>query len=265
MNTFGDLPASFYVQRDERTFEPTAATVGPWDPKLQHGGPPAALVGRAFEAIGGRTDMRVAHFTLDFLGVVPLAPMTLETEVLRPGKRVELVGATVSMGGRAVLRASAWRVAVSEARSPLVGLDEPVPPIPATADLELFETNPDFGYGRAIEWRFTEGGFRKKGPATVWTRLRIPLLEGEAPSPLVRLLAMVDSANGVSWETDFATHTFVPVALTVATTRPAATEWVGMAARTMLAGDGVGTTKARLFDERGTIGQAVQGLFVAGK
>jgi hypothetical protein len=74
---------------------------------------------------------------------------------------------------------------------------------------------------------------------------------------------MVDSANGVSWEADFSTHLFVPVNLTVAMTRSPEGEWVGMHAITALAGDGVGTTRARLFDARGDVGEALQTLFVS--
>jgi hypothetical protein len=258
-----DLPEAFYLPQADGTYLPTRATVGPWDPALQHGGPPAALLGRELERVGGRDDVRVAHFTLDFLGTVPLAPMTLQTEIVRPGKRVELAVATASVGGRAVLRASAWRIAVGGGRSPMVGMDEPAPPLPDREDPELFEAAPSFGYGQAIEWRFASGGFRVKGPATVWSRLRIPLVPGEAPSPLARLLAMVDSANGVSWELDVRTHSFVPVALTVSVTRAPEGDWVGMNARTSLAGDGIGTTRARVFDARGTLGEALQALFVA--
>jgi hypothetical protein len=74
---------------------------------------------------------------------------------------------------------------------------------------------------------------------------------------------MVDSANGVSWEADFSTHLFVPVNLTAAITRSPEGKWVGMHAITALAGDGVGTTRARLFDPRANVGEALQTLFVA--
>ena len=89
------------------------------------------------------------------------------------------------------------------------------------------------------------------------------LLEGEVLSPLGRLLAMVDSANGISAELDPSRYTFVPVELTVAVHRHPATEWVGMRARTVIDPDGIGLTRADLFDERGALGAAVQTLFVA--
>jgi len=256
-------PSAFYLRQGDDTFVPTPATVGPWDPALQHGGPPAALLGRTIERLGGRSDVRVSHFSLDFLGALRLAPMTVQAEVARPGKRIELATATAMVGGRLALRAAAWRLAVGAGRSPRVGLDDAPPPMPHHDSPELFEGVPTFGYGESLEWRFASGGFRVRGPATVWTRMRIPLVLGEVPSPLVRLLTMVDSANGVSWEVDFSTYLFVPVNLTVAITRSPEGEWVGMHAITALASDGVGTTRARLFDARGYVGEALQSLFVS--
>jgi hypothetical protein len=253
--------SAFYEQRDG-LFVPTVATVGPWDPKLQHGGPPAALLGRAIERLGDRSDVRVAYFSLDFLGALPLDAVTLRADITRPGKRIELATATAEIGGRPALRATAWRIAVGPERSPRIGIDESRS-LPEKESVELFEGAEHFGYGRAMEWRFESGGFRVRGPSTVWARMRIPLVEGETPSPLVRVLTMVDSANGVSWEVDFTKFTFVPVNLTVSITRAPEGEWVGMHAVSALSGDGVGTTRARLFDAHGAVGEALQSLYVA--
>jgi hypothetical protein len=120
-----------------------------------------------------------------------------------------------------------------------------------------------FGYGESLEWRFVEGAFDRLGPAVVWSRPRLPLLPGEPSSPLGRLLLMVDSANGISAELPPAQYTFVPVELTVSVLRPPRTEWVGMGAETWIASDGIGQTRAHLFDEEGPLGTAIQTLFVA--
>ena len=256
------LPQAFYVRESDDLFVPTTATVGPWDPNLQHGGPPAALLARAMLRAAARDDVRIAQFSLDFLGPVALGPMTVRAEVLRPGKRIELVTATASVAGRAALRASAWRIAVGPDRSPALRVEDPVPALPSVAADTLFPTVPHFGYGDAMEWRFVEGSFQTLGPATVWSRPRIPLVAGETVSPLLQALLMVDSANGISAELDFTSSTFVPVNLAVAFTRAPGGEWIGMTAHTALAGDGVGTTRARLFDRRGVFAEAHQALFV---
>lgn len=140
--------------------------------------------------------------------------------------------------------------------------DAPPPPLPPTAVETYFTSVPRFPYGDALEWRFARGHFAEAGPATVWARLRVAIVAGEDISPLARVLAMVDSANGVSAELDVARFLFVPVNLTVTLARPPATEWVAMDAETSVASDGIGVTRAHLYDERGRIGEALQSLFV---
>lgn len=250
--------ASFYVQKGHDLFEATASTVGPWDPRLQHGSPVAALLASRLEKEGSR----VAYVSLDFLGPVPVAEMQVTTSVDRPGKKIELRSATASVDGKPRARLTAWLLQTSEGRNPSVHTSEPVPPLPETATSTYFEAVPRFGYGDALEWRFAEGHFVELGPASVWTRLRVDLVEGEPVSPITRALAMVDSANGISAELDVRAYLFVPVNLTVSLTRAPDGEWVGMSAETSLSSEGVGTTRARLFDMRGTIGRALQTLYV---
>jgi hypothetical protein len=161
------------------------------------------------------------------------------------------------------MEASAWRIAVSPGRVPDVVDTRDVPKLPPPQAEQTLLGVPMFGYGEALEWRFVEGRFDRTGPATVYTRPRIPLVDGEETSALGRLLLMVDSANGVSAELDPARFTFVPVELTVSVRRHPRTEWVGMRARTTIDSDGVGTAHAELFDEAGYVGTALQTLFVA--
>jgi hypothetical protein len=236
--------------------------VGPWDPRLQHGGPPAALLGTLLDAMGAREGTRIAHFALDFLSPVPVAPMGVSTRVVRPGKKIELSEAFVDVGGKHVLRASAWRVLEEAERNPDVNLTSPVPPRPKASAPISFPGVSDFAYGRALDWRFAEGGPEHPGPATVWARLLVDVVTGQTVSPLARVLAMVDSANGVSAELSWTDYLFVPINLTVSLWRTPQGEWFAMRAKTFLASGGGGLTRAWIFDERGPIGEAVQTLYV---
>jgi hypothetical protein len=250
--------ASFYVRKGPSLYASTPSTVGPWDPRLQHGSPVASLLASRLEKEGSR----LAYLSLDFLGPVPVADLEVTTSVDRPGKKIELRSAVASVDGKPRARVSAWLLQTSEGRNPTVRLDEPVPPMPETAASTYFEDVPRFGYGDALEWRFSEGHFAEIGPASVWSRLRVTIVEGEPVSAVSRALAMVDSANGISAELDVKGYLFVPVNLTVSLTRAPEGEWVGMRAETQLSSEGVGTTRARLFDQRGTVGQALQTLYV---
>ncbi len=80
------MNAIFRVDGDSVATSPHAA--GPWDPSMQHGSPPAALVVWAAEAIPTPVPMRIARVTVDLMRPVPVAPLTIESEVLREGRKI---------------------------------------------------------------------------------------------------------------------------------------------------------------------------------
>jgi hypothetical protein len=161
------------------------------------------------------------------------------------------------------MRALAWQLLAEPGRSPARGPREPAPPLPPPQPQAFFGGQGPFPYGEALEWRFTEGHFDRPGPATVWTRCRIPLVAGEPWSGLCRLVAMVDSANGVSAELPIQDWSFVPVDLNLVLHRHPEGEWVGMSARTTLEADGIGMSRTRLFDAGGSLGESLHTLFVS--
>src|SRR5215213_7462816 len=134
--------------------------------------------------------MRLARVAIDILGPVPLAPLTVEARMVRPGRSVELLEAVLAGPDGDVMRAGAWRVAEGD-----LSLDSGSPPPGPEQgeDRGFFPTGQEVGYHTAMEYRFVEGGFLEIGPATVWLRMRGTLVEGEQPSPLERLLVAADA------------------------------------------------------------------------
>jgi hypothetical protein len=238
---------------------PSELTRGPWDPGAQHAGPPAALLGRAIEACDPRADMRVGRVTFEILGPVPLAPLTVSAQVVRPGRSVELLEASLTGPDGDVMRARAWRLQPGELEleSPT---DEP-PPGPKSAEPRpFFPTGEAVGYHTAMEYRFVSGGFLEPGPATVWMRMGVALVEGEEPTPLQRVLVAADSGNGVSAALDWQRFLFINTDLSVHLLRPPVGEWVCLDAVTHV--NGLGLSDTALWDERGRIGRAAQTLLV---
>lgn len=256
-------PDAFFLPAADHTWQPTEATIGPWSRELQHGGPPIALLARAIRRHPGSPDMTIARLTVEFLGPVPVAPCAVAVRVLRPGRRIELLQAELSVEGKAVLLAHAWRLERRPGSSPPVPDPFPVPAMPARETTEFFPGITYFPYGRAIEWRFARGSFVDAGPALVWGRPRIPLVAGEDTAGLEGLLVLLDSANGVSAELDIRTHTFVPVDLSLNLHRLPAGPWFGMDARTTIDPAGIGTVGTTVFDANGPVGRSLHTLFVA--
>jgi hypothetical protein len=113
-----------------------------------------------------------------------------------------------------------------------------------------------------MEYRFVSGRFLEPGPATVWMRMRQPLVEGEEPSPLQRVLVAADSGNGVSATLDWSRYLFINVDLGVHLHRLPEGEWVCLDAITHPEPEGVGLADTALYDERGPLGRALQSLLV---
>jgi hypothetical protein len=116
-----------------------------------------------------------------------------------------------------------------------------------------------------MEIRFVSGAFTELGPASAWLRMREPLVEGEEPTPLQRLLIAADVGNGISGAVDFRRFVFVNVDLTVQIERLPEGEWVCVDALTLPRPSGIATAESVLGDERGRIGRALQSLVVAAR
>jgi Thioesterase-like superfamily len=252
----------FYRPLGNDRWQATVHTTGPWDARFQHGGPPSALLARAIEQRSPRSDMIIARMTIDILGAIPVGDLLVSSRVLRPGRSVELVEAALSAGGREVARAQAWRVLRTTQE---IARPQPAPTAPPLPD----ESTPHVaggwvdGYLSAVEWRFTTGAFGQPGPATAWTRLRHPLVPGEMPSPLQRVLTVADSGNGISGELDLTSWHFINPELTVHLHREAVGEWICLDAQTAISPGGVGLAASVLSDLDGPIGVGAQSLLVA--
>ncbi len=251
------MSEAFYEPLGDGRYRSTEHTAGPWDPRSQHAGPPAALLGRALEQTEPREGTLLSRVTFEILGPVPVAEVEVESRVIRPGRTVELIEATLSAGGRPTMTARGWRLPVTEA--PPAGDGAAPPPRPDEPD----EPPHDFGYGHAIDLRFAAGGWRVSGPATAWTRLKVGIVPDEPPSPLQRVLAVADSGNGISAVMSWDEWLFINPELTVHVLRPPEGEWIVLDAATTIAAGAAGLARSVLSDERGPVAYGAQSLFVA--
>ena len=254
----------FYDAIDEQTFNAREDTRGPWNPDHQHGGPPAALLGRAIEKLLGE-GFAVARITVVFLRPVPIATLAVTAAITRDGRTVKEATATLATGGKVVAHANALAIRTTEVSLPS-GLPLPDAPAPRKPEagtpyhMDFFQR--PVGYQTSMEIRFASGTWGR-GPVQAWMRMRGQLVAGEAPSPLARVLAAADSGNGVSVILSPTEYTFVNPDLTVTLMRPLRGEWVCLDAATLPAPNGIGMADTRLWDEDGIIGRGAQTLVIA--
>lgn len=255
------LPDAVF-HRDGDTFVPTELARGPWSPDAQHGGPPAALLAGAAEAFERADGARVARLTFELLRPVPLVPLRVAARMLRPGRKVQLVEASLLADDREVVRVTALRLREQSLVMP-EGVHDPSRPPDGTAAGMTFERDWPVNFADAVEFRTVRGGpGGEPGPGTCWIRLRVPLVAGEEPSPLQRVAAAADFGNGISSPLGWERYTFVNPDLTVTLHRGAVGEWIGLESRTWPDADGIGVADTALYDQDGRIGRAVQTLLL---
>jgi hypothetical protein len=236
---------------------------GPWDVTMQHGGAPASLVAWAAERVPTATPMEIARVTLDLLRPVPVAPLEMRTEVVREGRKIQLVAIRLLAGGVEVVRASVLKIRRADFELPreavLPPLMLPHPDECRPADEIADSVNP---FLAGVEMRVAKGGFREPGPAAVWFRPKRPIVAGEAISPVMRAAVAADVCNGIAAVLDFGKWTFLNGDLTVNFARRPVGEWILVDAESWTGPRGAGVAFAGLADREGYFGRAVQSIVV---
>lgn len=231
---------------------------------MQHGGAPASLIAWAAERIPTREPMNVARMTIDLLRPVPIAPLEIRTEVVREGRKIQLCAISLLHAGVEVVRASVLKVRDAAVTLPdALGYEAIALPGPQSGkapDGALGGSTNAFVTG--LDLRIVKGGFRQSGPGAVWFRLHRPIVAGAAISPLMRAAAASDFCNGVSSVLDFHQWTFINADLSISLARMPVGEWILLDAQTWLGENGAGVAFAKLGDERGYFGRAVQSLVI---
>jgi hypothetical protein len=253
------LPSDDGLQK----FESTDGTRSNWDPEIQHGSPPLALMTKLIEELAVDSGLRVGRLTLDILGAIPVTTVRAHAWVERPGSRISIMAAEMLAqrpdgGERAVARVTAWLLATSDTADavidrypPLVeGDSAPVPHSWADAT----------GYLETVRWRkqhVPEG----KTPVA-WLSPLVPVVDSEPVTDLQRLAMVADSVNGVGAALDPDKFVFMNTDTVVHVHRLPEGNDFGLRARGSIGPDGVGVTTADIFDRQGFIGTVAQTLVV---
>jgi hypothetical protein len=254
------MEAIFRVDGNNVVTSPNAA--GPWDPSMQHGSPPASLAVWAAERIATPAPMRVARVTVDLMRPVPVAPLTIESEVVREGRKIQLCAIRLLAKGVVVVSATVLKIRVQSAELPPEADIEAVTlPGPEQSRVEHvdFSSSP-FVTGMSL--RAARGHFGRVGSGAIWYRVDRPIVEGAPVSQAMRTMAAADFCNGTSSVLDFRQWTFLNADLTVNFSREPSGDWILVDAETWIGPDGAGLAMARLADQRGYFGRAIQTLVI---
>src|SRR4051794_12011675 len=254
------MQAIYRVDGHRVVTSPDAA--GPWDPRMQHGSGPAALVVWAAEAIPTPVPMTIARVTIDLMRPVPVAPLTLQTEVLREGRKIQLCAVRLLADGALAVAATVLKIKTQANALALEAVEPPLElpgPDQSRVDPAGFSNSP---FVSGFSLRAARGSFGVPGPGAIWYRADRPLVEGFAISQAMRAMIAADFSNGTSSVLDFRQWTFLNADLTVNFARQPVGDWILLDAESWVGPDGAGLAMARLADERGYFGRAVQSLVI---
>jgi hypothetical protein len=258
-HTMTQITDAYFLPGPDGIYTATEHTESPWGHGFQHGAPPSALVTHLLESAapdGGR----LVRVTTDLLGAVPLGELHTSTRVLRPGRRICLLGATVTdPSGREVATGTGWWVrdldttSIETTVAPgVVPLADSVPDGPGVSG--TFTDRWDCRYIDSLECR--------TGPGQLWVRSTLPVVAGVPDTPWTRLMAVADVANGTNPTLDPSRWQFMNTDLTVCLHRLPRGEWICVQADANYGPDGAGLTVGRLYDEDGAVGTTTQALLL---
>jgi hypothetical protein len=255
--------AVFHAADTPLRFVATDVAAGPWDAGSCHGGAPAGLVMQVADAQPAPSEMRIARLTLELLKPVPVAALDARVDVLREGRKVQLLEVTLSADGRDVARGRVLRIRSADMPLPISepGWSSVVPQAVGPEEAKPTGSMLLAGFANAFERRTAHGAFGQ-GPAAVWFRNTLPLVAGTPLGSAARAAMVADFGNGISAGLPFDQWLFLNADLTVNILRDIEGPWILADSVTHSGPEGRASTLTRLLDARGVFATAAQNLLL---
>ena len=252
---------AYFERIGEHTFRATEHVSGAWDPSTQHIAPALGLLANSVEVDRDRRGgdhLVVGRLSYDILGTIPVDQVEIKVDVIRPGRTIELVEATLSHEGRDAVLLRAW---LMQRRDTTHLEGSSLPAIPAPEDLPAWDATSVWpgGFIASVEVRRRQV---EPGRATFWVRTPVPLIEGEEVSSLARTTGLFDIANGMTVRADPDRIAFPNLDLTAHLFTEPRGEWVGFDTTVSFGPGGVGLTSSVVHDVHGPVGTVSQSLTV---
>ncbi len=254
-----EAPALYVREGD--AFVGTGCTKGSWYADGQAGGAVLALLGHVLDDVATLVPMSLTRLTVDIVRPVPVGQaLWVDAEVLRDGKKIQLVDQVVRSADGAHVRARALRVrdadlTGSEGLPASSTADDPAASLPPPEQLESVEDRP----GVADFLRFGAELRRTSEPVDgvhgVWLRLRVPVVAGEPVRPSSRIALPMDLVNLIGADLQRGRATAINPDVSAHVHRPPTGEWIALAGHTRFAhGTGRGFSMATMSDADGVFG-----------
>lgn len=251
----------YFIRTSASTFRATERVGGAWDVANQHIAPVFGLLVHAVELDRDhrRDDgLRIARIAFDILGPLPVDEFSIHVEVLRAGRSIELVQATLEYAGRPTVVLRAWLVTPADTTD-VAGTTYAALPARETMEAWVGAELWPGGFIASIEAHRMPP---QPGRGSAWLRTTVPLVADEASSAFARFVTLIDVANGIAVRANPEQVAFPNLDLTAHFFREPQGDWVGLDTTVSFGPDGRGLTESVLHDELGAVGTSSQILFL---
>jgi len=236
-------------------YQSTHHAQGAWNAHEQHMAPATGVICAELEQFSPRNDVRIGRISLDILGLIAGGEFYIRTKVIRAGKTIELIESEMVTQGKISIVARTWRMMTSNSQS-VAGLEDQSIGTPEQLPIWHEIRQWPGGYIHSIEARTEQ---RRQGAGIVWLSNTLDMVEGRPTSSFVKLMGMVDTANGVvARQTPPFNWGFPNLDLHIHLYRLPQGQWLGLETVQQYGEDGIGLTSSVLHDIYGPFGRSEQ-------
>jgi hypothetical protein len=241
-------------------FRATEHAGGPWSPDMLQGSATTALMVREVERLAVASGFAVRRLTYDLWRPAGLRAFRLLTEALRDGRKAKTLQVRLMDGEVEIGRCTALLTAQGESPADPFSKAMSGEAVPETGRPPPAFAQKWSRYFQNMSVRLIEGALEKPGPAAAWMRLDVPMVQGEANTPLVQAVQAADFSSGVAQIVDLREWTFINPEISLYFIRAPEDEWILIRARSRVGADGAGLTTASLSDRRGPFAEVMQAM-----
>ncbi|WP_374999517.1 thioesterase family protein [Aeromicrobium sp. CTD01-1L150] len=229
-----------------------------WSHDQMHGVAISGALARGLElrlAEIGRAELRPARYTVDLFRPASMAPCTVETEVVREGRRLCLIDASLLQDGERVARATCIFLLPTESPGGDVWTPVDHPQAPPSDVVPVSEEPRVPFFTSDVPWSQSFADHQNAGRKQTWqTGLRV--VEGEDGTPFQAVASVADATSMVvNWGTEGVQYINTDITLALART-PVGRE-IGLSATDRVEHDGIAVGTVEVFDRAGALGTAM--------
>ena len=238
------------------TYCSTHHTQGAWNTHEQHMAPASGIIARELESFQPRDDMRIGRISYDIFGLIPVGEFNITTQIIRPGKTIELIESIMQAQGKTCIVARVWRMCTQDS-SEVAALEDQAIHHPDTLPSWDGISHWPGGYIKSLEAKIDQN--HRPGKGIVWLNNAIEMVENQPTSDFVHLMGMVDTANGTApRQGNKIAWAFPNLDLQIHLHRYPTGQWLGLETTQQYGSDGIGITSAILHDVQGPFGRSEQ-------